>query len=76
MVEAKSKKGVWYKCETIDGVITYTDSDGIWMKETYDKKGNIVYRENSYGDWTKFTYTKGSDKDKDKVVITQTKGTK
>ena len=74
MVEVKGKKGVWYKCETLDGVITYTDSDGVWMKETYNNKGNIVHRENSFGDWSKFTYAK--DPVKNKLVAVETKGTK
>ena len=35
----ESKDGSWIKVETVDGVITYTDSDGVWLKEKNYKKG-------------------------------------
>jgi hypothetical protein len=74
MIEHEDKKGNWYRCETVDKVVSYTDSDGVWMKETYNTKGNIVYRENSFGDWSKFTYAK--DPVNNKLIAIKTEGTK
>lgn len=69
----ESKDGSWIKVETVDGVLTYTDSDGVWLKETYNSKGNITSRVDSFGAWEKFMYKKDPVKKKD-VLDSHTKG--
>ena len=65
MREIVHKDGSWIKVNTANGVITYTDSDGVWMKETYNKKGNITSRVDGFGAWDKYTYKKDPVKRKD-----------
>ena len=72
-MRVESKDGSWYECVTEDGVLHYTDSDGVWMKETYDAKGRITHRINSYGAWDKFVYKKDESKGKE-VLFAHTKG--
>ena len=72
-MRVENKDGSWYECVTKDGVISYTDSDGVWMEETYDAKGRITHRLNSYGDWDKFTYKNDPVKNKE-VLFEHTKG--
>jgi hypothetical protein len=43
MHEIKNADGSWVKAETVKGVLTYTDSDGVWMKETYNKKEPVPF---------------------------------
>jgi hypothetical protein len=73
MREIKNADGSWVKVSTEKGTLTYTDSDGVWMKETYNNKGNITYRVNSFGAWDKFTYKKDPAKKKD-VLASHEKG--
>jgi YD repeat-containing protein len=72
-MKVKNKDGSWYQCVTEGNIIHYTDSDGVWMKETYDKKGRITDRLNSYGAWDKFSYKKDLVKKKE-VLFEHTKG--
>ena len=73
MREIKNKDGSWIKVTTTNGVINYTDSDGVWLKETYNNKGNITSRLDSFGTWEKFTYKKDPIKKKD-VLASHEKG--
>jgi len=73
-MRVENKDGSWYECVTKDGVISYTDSDGVWMKETYNKNGNIVSRLNSYGAWDKFIYKKDPLKNNKEVLFEHKKG--
>ena len=73
MREIKNKDGSWIKVDTKDGILTYTDSDGVWVKETYNKKGNITSRLDSFGTWDKYTYKKDPAKRKD-VLDSHEKG--
>lgn len=73
MREIKNADGSWVKVVTDKGVLTYTDSDGVWMKETYNKKGNITSRLDSFGAWDKYTYKKDPAKRKD-VLDSHEKG--
>ena len=72
-MRVENKDGSWYECTTKDGVIHYTDSDGVWMKETYDAKGRITHRIDSHGCWDKYVYKKDEAKDKE-VLFAHTKG--
>jgi len=65
MREIKNKDGSWIKVTTTGRVLNYTDSDGAWLKETYNNKGNITFRLDSFGAWEKFTYKKDPVKKKD-----------
>lgn len=76
MRRIESEDGSWCQCVTKGNVIHYTDSDGVWMKETYDKKGRITNRLNSYGAWDKFTYKKDPLKNNKEVLFEHTKGQK
>jgi hypothetical protein len=74
MTYIENEDGSWIKSELKNKVLEYTDSDGVWMKETYNEEGNIVSRKNSFGDWDKFEYVKVAGESKHKVI--HTKGTK
>jgi YD repeat-containing protein len=75
MINIKNDDGSWYKAETEGKVLTYTDSDGVWMKEKYDQKGRIVSREDSFGNWEKFAY-KFDETKKKEVLSSHVKGSK
>ena len=73
MIDIKNNDGSWIKVETKAKVLTYTDSDNVWMKEIYNDKNLILSRNDSFGKWEKFTYKFDPVKKKN-VLDVHTKG--
>ena len=65
-----NKDGGWVQTERKNGFICYLDSDGVWLKERYKSNGKISWRLDSFGQWTKFIYTKINNN----IVVKQLNG--